>query len=182
MVIAIDIANCEVRKTLVDQGSSVDVLYWRTFKRMGLDENDIIPLDEQIVGFSGERVNTRGYIDLYTKFGRADWGHRSIMISCLIVDVNTSYNALLGRPSLNLLGVIVSIPHLAMKFPTEQGEVATIYADQRTARECYAASLRLTPTFTSIRRDVNQRMVGVTDLDPWVNNEIRMEPQDTTEE
>ena len=180
MVIAIEIANCEVRKTLVDQGSSVDILHWRTFKRMGLDENAIILLDEQIVGFSGERVDTRGYIDLYTKFGRVNRGHRTIVIRYLIVDINTSYNALLGRPSLNLPGVIVSTPHLAMKFLTERGEVAIVYADQRTTRECYAISLRLTPTVTSITRDVNQRMVALTDLDPRVNDEIRMEPRDMT--
>jgi len=59
MVITIDLANCEVRKTLVDQGSSIDVLYWRTFRKMGLEKSEIIPLDEQIVGFSGERVNTK---------------------------------------------------------------------------------------------------------------------------
>jgi len=40
MVITVDLANCEIRKTLIDQGSLVDVLYWRTFKKMGLDENE----------------------------------------------------------------------------------------------------------------------------------------------
>jgi len=54
MVITVDLANCEIRKTLVDQGSSVDVLYKRTFKKMRLDDNERIPLDEQIVGFSSE--------------------------------------------------------------------------------------------------------------------------------
>jgi len=39
---------------------------------MGLDDDTIIPLDEHIMGFSGERVYTRGYVDLYTKFGRSD--------------------------------------------------------------------------------------------------------------
>jgi len=69
MVITVDLANCEIKKMLVDYGSSVDVLYWRTFKKMGLDESEIIPLDEQIVRFLGERVDTKGYIDLHTKFG-----------------------------------------------------------------------------------------------------------------
>jgi len=72
MVIAIVVANCEIRKTLVDQGSSVDVLYWRTFEKVNLNEDIIIPLDEQIVGFSGERVDTKSYIDLCTKFGDID--------------------------------------------------------------------------------------------------------------
>jgi len=98
------------------------------------------------------------------------------------VDVNTSYNALLGRPSLNKLGAIVSTPHLAMKFSTEHGDVAIVYADQRTTRECYVASPRLTPTITSSKRDVGQRMVAMVDLDPRMNDEIRMEPKDTVEE
>ena len=97
-------------------------------------------------------------------------------------DVNTSYNALLGRPSLNKLGAIVSTPYLAMKFPTDQGGIATIHADQRTARECYVASLKLTPTTTSATRDVSQRMVAMTDLNPRINDEVRMEPRDAVEE
>jgi len=32
---------------------------------MWLAKDAIIPLDNQIVGLSGERVNIRGYIDLY---------------------------------------------------------------------------------------------------------------------
>jgi len=130
MVIAIELANCEIRKTLVDQGNSVEVLYWKTLKSMGLDEEDIIPLDEQKVGFSGERVDTRGYMDLHTKFDRADREHKTILVRYLIVEVNTSYNALLGRPSLNKLGAIVSTPNVVTKFPSKQGGVVT--ADQKT--------------------------------------------------
>jgi len=96
MAIAIGVANFEIRKTLVDQESSVNVLYWETFKKMGLSEDAIIPLDEQVVRFSGERIDTRGYIDLYNKFGEADRGHKTIMVRYLIIDANTSYNVLLG--------------------------------------------------------------------------------------
>jgi len=34
MVITVEIENFAVMKTLVDQGSSVDILYWRTFKKL----------------------------------------------------------------------------------------------------------------------------------------------------
>jgi len=145
---------------------------------MGLDEDDIVPLDEQIVGFSSARVNTRGYIDLHIKFSGSGRGQKTISVRYLIIDVNTSYNALLGWPSLNKLGAIVYTPHLAMKFPTERGGAATVHVDQRTTRECYVANLRLMPTVTTVKRDVNQRMVALTDLDRRVNDEIRMEPKD----
>jgi len=34
---------------------------------MSLSEDLIVPYNEQIVGFSGERVDMRGYLDLRTK-------------------------------------------------------------------------------------------------------------------
>ena len=30
------VANFVVMKTLIDQGSSIDILYWKTFKKLGL--------------------------------------------------------------------------------------------------------------------------------------------------
>jgi len=69
MVITVEIENFSVMKTLVDQGSSVDVLYWSTFKKLCIPDSEIQPYEDQIVGFSGERVDTKGYIDLFTKFG-----------------------------------------------------------------------------------------------------------------
>jgi len=69
MVITIEIDKFAITEVLVDQGSSVDILYWRTFQKMRILELEIQSYDEQIVGFSGERVDTKGYIDLYTTFG-----------------------------------------------------------------------------------------------------------------
>ena len=69
MVIIVEIDKFAISKVLVDHGSSVDILYRRTFRKMRIPESEIQPYEEQIVRFSGERVDTRGYIDLYTTFG-----------------------------------------------------------------------------------------------------------------
>nr|KYP34774.1 hypothetical protein KK1_044222 [Cajanus cajan] len=69
MVIAVEVANWEVHKTLIDQGSSVDVLYWPTLLRLDIPHSLIQPHTEPLVGFAGERVHTRGYVDLFTTFG-----------------------------------------------------------------------------------------------------------------
>jgi len=143
MVITMQIENFSVMKTLIDQGSSVDVLYWSIFKKLCIPDSEVQPYDDQVVGFSGERVDTKGYIDLYTKFGgeKGKSGSKIIKIRYLLIDANTSYNVLLRRPSLNLLGAIVPAPHLAMKFPSPMGDIIMVHVDQKTARECYAASL-----------------------------------------
>jgi len=70
MVITMEIDKFTITKVLVDQGSWVDILYFKTFKKMRILETEIQPYDEQIVGFSSKRVDTRGFIDLYTTFGK----------------------------------------------------------------------------------------------------------------
>jgi len=68
---------------------------------------------------------------------------RSFTIRYLLVDIDTSYFGLIGMKTLKELGVIVSTPHMKMKFPTLTGEVMTIKADQKQARKCYAESLKV---------------------------------------
>jgi len=49
---------------------------------------------------------------------------------------------LLGRPSLNKLGVVVSTPHLNMKFPLIARDIVTMHEDQKLVTECYIVNLR----------------------------------------
>ncbi|XP_068473732.1 uncharacterized protein [Phaseolus vulgaris] len=191
MVITVEIDKFAIAKTLVDQGSSVDILYWDIFKKMRIPEAHIQPYNEQIVGFSGERVDTKGYIDLYTTFGEEDGLHKTINVRYLLVNAQTSYNILLGRPSINRLKAIVSTPHLAMKFPSANNDIATIHVDQKTARECYVASLKSeptrrlyttntddrvpqkrgrSPTRRSGRHMSRRQMIALVDLDPRMDD------------
>jgi len=54
MVATIEVANFVVMKTLIDQGSFVDILYWKTLKKMGLSQDIVESFNEQIVGFAGK--------------------------------------------------------------------------------------------------------------------------------
>jgi len=128
MVTTVEIENYAVKKVLVDQGSSVDILYWATYQKLQLSDTAMVPYDEPIYGFSGEQVSTCGYIDLHTVFHEGTQT-KTIPIRFFIVDAPTSYNILLGRPSLNTLGVVVSNPHLAMKFPSPSDDILTIHYD-----------------------------------------------------
>jgi len=55
-------------KMLVDQWSLINILYYKTFKIVHLLQSIIQLYDNQIVNFFRERINTQGYMDLYTKF------------------------------------------------------------------------------------------------------------------
>ncbi|XP_068466575.1 uncharacterized protein [Phaseolus vulgaris] len=144
MVISIDMDNFTIMKTLVDKVSSVDILHWKTLNAMRIPIEEMMPYDDHVVGFSGGRVGTKGYIELYTTFG-LNKASKTLRIRYLVIEANTSYNILLGWSSLNKLGAIVSNLHLAMKFPSLSGDILTIHVDQKIARECYVESLRMEP-------------------------------------
>jgi len=71
MAISVDVEKFTIMKTLVDQESSINILYWKMLKHMRIVEEEMKLYDDQVVGLSGYRVGTRGYIDLYTMFSEA---------------------------------------------------------------------------------------------------------------
>jgi len=46
MAISIEVVEYGIGKVLVDQGSFVNILYWKTFQKMNISENLIIPYNE----------------------------------------------------------------------------------------------------------------------------------------
>ncbi|XP_020235004.1 uncharacterized protein LOC109814899 [Cajanus cajan] len=134
MVIVLEVANWEVHKTLIDQGSSVDILYWLTFLRVDIPHSLIQPHTEPLVSFAGERVHTQGHVNLLTTFG-ASPDSRWIMIRYLLVKANTSYNIIIRRSTLNQLGAVVSTPHLTKKFPGSDGKIISVRANQKIAQQ-----------------------------------------------
>ena len=63
-------------------------------------------------------------------------------VNFFVVDCSSSYNAIIGRPTLNSWKAVTSTYHLSIKFPTEH-EVGQVQGDQLAARECYLAMLAM---------------------------------------
>ena len=59
-----------------------------------------------------------------------------------MVDCSSTYNGILGRPTLNLWKAATSTYNLMIKFPTEYG-IGELRGDQVTARECYIAMVEM---------------------------------------
>ena len=63
-------------------------------------------------------------------------------VNFLVVDCSSSYNAIIGKPTLNSWKAVTSTYHLSVKFPMEYG-VGEVQGDQLVARECYLAMLTM---------------------------------------
>ncbi|RDX96071.1 hypothetical protein CR513_21320, partial [Mucuna pruriens] len=139
MVISVVAKQYKIESVLIDQGSSANILYWTTAQKLGV--RNLIRCEGVLYGFAGERVPIRGTVEIETTFGDRN-GIRTIPVIYTVVDIEASYNIIMGRPTLNKLEVVVSTHHLCMKFPTDRA-VATVWADITTARRCYEDSLKI---------------------------------------
>ncbi|GAU29247.1 hypothetical protein TSUD_391950 [Trifolium subterraneum] len=63
-------ANFDVRRILVDQGSSCDIMYSGLFKVLQLTEENLVPyVGSDLQGFNGSTTKPWGYVDLIVTFG-----------------------------------------------------------------------------------------------------------------
>ena len=134
------VANKTIHRVLVDNGSSVDIIFASAFDKMGIGKEKLEPVNACLRGFSRERVLPLGSVQLVLTLGDPQC-QATTTVRFLIVDAPSAYNMLLGRPSFNAIGVAPSAYHMVIKFPTENG-VGMVRGNQRIARECYSTSMK----------------------------------------
>ncbi|XP_030924541.1 uncharacterized protein LOC115951488 [Quercus lobata] len=141
IVITLLIADYTTRRVLVDNGSSADILYYPAFQQMRLRRDQLRPVCSPLIGFGGMKVQPVGTITLPVVVGSYPQ-QITKEVNFLVVDCTSSYNAIIGKPTLNNWKVISSTYHLSVKFPTEYG-IGQAQGDQLAARECYFAMMAL---------------------------------------
>jgi hypothetical protein len=138
-----------MHQILVNTGSLADILYKSTFELMGIDEDNMTSARFPLVGFTGEQLLPIGSIELLV-IARIFPRQRIVMGKILVVDRPSRYNVVIGRTMLNELKAVASIPHLCMKFLTDEG-VRIVRDDPTEARYCYNTSLKGLPEWINLR-------------------------------
>ncbi|XP_065004141.1 uncharacterized protein LOC135636380 [Musa acuminata AAA Group] len=141
LVISIRIANAQVKRVMVDTGSSTDVLCLNTFKKLGLTNEDFTPMNSALTGFIGDSISPLETTTLPVTIGEEPRA-KTIMAIIMVVDLRSTYNIILGRPTLNKLKAVVSTYHRAIKFST-LARVGESRSDPRELRQCYLTAVTL---------------------------------------
>ena len=135
LVIMLTIEGFNTKRILVDNGSSVDIIYLPAFQQLKLDPGRLRPFDSPLVSFSGDRVYPKGIVTLTVTVGTY-LKQLTRQLDFLVVDCPSSYDVIIGRPTLNCWKSATSTYCLKVKFPIENG-VGEVKGDQVLARECY---------------------------------------------
>ncbi|XP_024025968.1 uncharacterized protein LOC112092910 [Morus notabilis] len=169
LVVEAMIGNHTVCRILVDNGSSVDLLYSDCLEKMGIQKEQLEKTSRPLYGFTGDFVIPQGTIRLPITAGEKP-RQATTMANFMVRKGGSQYNAVVGRPTLQALRVITSVYHQKVKFPTPNG-MGEMKSNQYEARVTYSDALC---GYDQLGRQ-EARMVHqglVEDIDPRIQEDV----------
>ncbi|KAL5578385.1 hypothetical protein UlMin_020084 [Ulmus minor] len=82
-------------------------------------------------------------------------------VNFVVVDCPSSYNAIIGRPTLNTIRAVTSTYHLLVKFPTVGG-IGVLKGDQQESRDIYEAANRPSNVHRRLVNKMFKQQIGRT--------------------
>nr|XP_016436517.1 PREDICTED: uncharacterized protein LOC107762657 [Nicotiana tabacum] len=114
-----------VKRVMVDGGSGVDICPLSTLQRMEIQTSRIRSNNVCVRVFDGIKRETLGEIDLTLGIGPVEFE-----VTFQVLDMDTSYNFLLGRPWIYAAGAVPYTLHQMVKFEHEDQEIVVHGEDE----------------------------------------------------
>ncbi|KAJ8435965.1 hypothetical protein Cgig2_017503 [Carnegiea gigantea] len=141
LAVELEVANALVGQILIDNGSCVDIITWDCLRRLKHPGREIVTLLQPIVGFGRQVINPIGVIQLPLWLrGKSMIGN--LEVDFLAIDVPTTYNVILGQPTLHRVKAVIASYLLELQYEADDGSVGKLQGDQWTAWECYLVSIQ----------------------------------------
>ena len=119
---------------LMDGGSSLNLLYQDTVRKMGIDPSRIKPTKTTFKGvIPGIEANCTGSVTLDVVFGSPD-NFRSEELIFDIVPFRSGYHALLGRTAFAKFNAVPHYAYLKLKMPGPRGVITVNGNTERSLR------------------------------------------------
>ncbi|XP_026395809.1 uncharacterized protein LOC113290416 [Papaver somniferum] len=119
-----------IDRILVVTGSSINILFYHAFRTMGYKYSDLVPSTYNIYGFNG--VASKPKEELVVKIFACELETK---VTICVIDIDSPYNALIGRPWIHVIKGVASAYYQAMRIPMPSG-IGEIKGDLKDARDC----------------------------------------------
>uniref|UniRef100_A0A2N9FBB1 Uncharacterized protein n=1 Tax=Fagus sylvatica TaxID=28930 RepID=A0A2N9FBB1_FAGSY len=140
LVVTMQIGDFEVKRILIDPGSSAEIMYDSLFKGLGLEHKDLDRKVDPLYGFSGESVMPVGRVTVKVHAGTV-----SSPTDFWVLNSYSPYNAILGRPWLHKMKAVPSTLHQRLRFPTPEGIMESIRSPRGRIQPSHVHSLNVDP-------------------------------------
>ena len=101
-------------KVLIDNGSSLNIMPLSTLMRLPVDKSYMKHTKTVVRAFDSTRREVIGEIEIEVQIGPCTFN-----VEFQVMDISSSYNCLLKRPWIHIVGAVPSILHQKIKFVTE---------------------------------------------------------------
>jgi len=112
------IGSSEVSCIQVDPGSALSIMPRRVMQHLGIPTHRLSATQTTIYGFNANDTRSMGKIKL-----KCQIGDLKSKVTCYVIDADTSYNLLLGRPLIHRNSIVPSTLHQVMKYIDGSGKV-----------------------------------------------------------
>ena len=135
LVVAPQVGGYKFTKVLMDGGSSINILYYETFRRMGLVDKNLSQSNTIFHGVvPGKSAYPVGKIELEVAFGDEN-NYRVEKLTFEVVKIRSPYHAIFGRPAYAKFMARPCYVYLQLKMPGHNGTI-TIHSSRKVALEC----------------------------------------------
>ncbi|KAK1665954.1 hypothetical protein QYE76_054113 [Lolium multiflorum] len=157
LVVRPKVADYWLPKTLMDGGSSINIMYYETFQRLGLPDSRLEDTKVTFHGIvPGRKAFPIGKVTLPVTFG-TPVNYRTERITFEVVNFRSPYHCVLGRQA---FATFMAAPHYAynmMKMPGPRG-IITVHGDPAMALECEDDSAKLADAVITEELDNNAEL------------------------
>jgi hypothetical protein len=138
------VAGSKLNKVLIDDGSGLNVLFTKTLKKMKLNITHM--LTKSTLPFygivPGNAAIPLGSVVLPVTFRETRENYRTEYIKFEVADFETSYHAILGRPTIAKFMAVPHYTYLVLKMPSPAG-VLSLQGDLKISFDCDTEALEL---------------------------------------
>ncbi|XP_028117727.1 uncharacterized protein LOC114315307 [Camellia sinensis] len=106
LVVTFRVKDFDIRRILIDQESSVEIMYYDAFKLMKLKDKDLAPITSPLVGFNSQPEWSIRKIILPVKVGSI-----TMQVEFWVLKLPSTYNLILGRGWLHAMQAVASTYH-----------------------------------------------------------------------
>ena len=128
LVITLQIWGYDMKRVMVDQGSTAEIMYPDLYKGLNLKAEDITPYSSPLVSFEGKIITPKGQVRLPVQTSS-----EVVEVDFIIVDVYSPYTAIVARPWLHTLGAVSFTLYQKVKYPSKS-QIKEMLGDQALAR------------------------------------------------
>jgi len=162
------VGSSEVSRIQVNLGSALSIISHRVMQHFATPTHRLSITQTTIYGFNTNSTHPIGKI----KF-RCQIGDLKFEMTCYIIDTDTSYNLLLGRPWIHCNAIVLFTLHQEMKYIGEARKVRTLIFERHSFKgiENYFTDSLLYQEFLEVDENPHPE-------EPISRNEADMEPEE----